>query len=55
MSIVRQGIPSLGTLLNAPVKFRDAPDMFCLDLYRYFDLDDIARLASPARVTQQYK
>jgi hypothetical protein len=53
--VVRQGIPSLGVLLSAPVKFRDAPDLFCLDLYRYFDLDSIAQLGAPARFTQRYK
>ena len=52
---VRQGIPSLGALLNAPVKFRDAPDVFCLDLDKYFDLDTIAQLGAPARITQKYK
>jgi hypothetical protein len=52
---VRQGIPSLGVLLSAPVKFRDAPDLFCLGLYKSFDLDAIAQLGAPARIIQKYK
>ncbi len=52
---VRQGVASLGALLSKPVKFRDAPDVFCLDLYKYFDLDTIAQLGAPARITQKYK
>ncbi len=42
---VHDGLRSLGELLERPVKFQDAPDMFCRDLYRYFDLDTLAPLA----------
>ncbi len=42
---VHDGLRSLGELLERPVKFEDAPDMFCRDLYKNFDLDSLARLA----------
>jgi Prolyl oligopeptidase family len=41
---------SLSYLLDTPVQYRSAPDIFCLDLYRYFDIDRLAALASPAKV-----
>ncbi len=43
--------PSLGHLLDVPVAFREAPELFCLDLYKEFDLDRLAVLAGPTRVT----
>jgi cephalosporin-C deacetylase-like acetyl esterase len=42
---VHDGLRSLGELLERPVKFQEAPDMFCRDLYKYFDLDTLGRLA----------
>jgi hypothetical protein len=48
--VVREGMPSLRYLLDQPVKFEDAPDLFCLDLYRFTDLDRLAALAAPAIV-----
>ncbi len=45
------GMESLRYLLDAPVPFLEAPDMFCLDLYKEFDLDRLAIIAGPARVT----
>jgi dienelactone hydrolase len=47
---VRDGMHSLAHLLDAPVKYEEAPDLFCLDLYKEFDLDGLARLAAPTRV-----
>jgi dienelactone hydrolase len=41
------GMKSLGYLLDAPVAFRSAPDLFCLDLYKYFDIDSITAIAEP--------
>lgn len=41
---------SLSYLLDTPVQYRSAPDLFCLDLYKYFDIDRLALLASPAKV-----
>jgi hypothetical protein len=48
---VRDGIASLAYLLEKPIEFAEAPELFCLDLYRYFDLDRIAALAGLATVT----
>jgi hypothetical protein len=41
------GMRSLQYVLDAPVAFRSAPDLFCLDLYKYFDIDSIAAIAEP--------
>src|SRR5215469_5822466 len=42
---------SLSYLLDAPVPYRTAPDVFCLDLYKYFDIDTLTALAFPAKIT----
>ena len=42
---------SLSYLLKTPVPYRNAPDLFCLDLYKYFDVDRLTMLASPVKVT----
>jgi dienelactone hydrolase len=47
---VRGGMASLAHLLEAPVRYEDAPDLFCLDLFKEFDLDALARLAAPTTV-----
>jgi len=44
-------MPSLGYLLEAPVRFEEAPELFCLDLYKEFDLDRLAAVAAPTPVT----
>jgi len=44
------GMENLRYLLDAPVDFLEAPDMFCLDLYKDFDLDRLATIAGPTRV-----
>ena len=51
--LVHEGISSLGFLLQAPVTFQQAPELFCLDLYKDFDLDRLAALAAPVRVTTE--
>ena len=51
---IRDGMPSLKYLLDTPVKFEAAPDLFCLDLYKEFDLDQLAILAEPAKVIQKH-
>ncbi len=48
----RHGIESLAYVYAKPVKFGEAPELFCLDLYKYFDLDRLAILAAPAKVRQ---
>jgi len=48
---VREGMRSLQFLLQAPVTFNQAPDLFCLDLYKEFDMDRLAAIAAPTLVT----
>jgi dienelactone hydrolase len=48
---ISDGMQSLGYLLAKPVEFEEAPELFCLDLFRHFDVSQIAALASPARIT----
>ncbi|PYV07215.1 MAG: hypothetical protein DMG26_00925 [Acidobacteria bacterium] len=52
--ISRGAMHSLSHLLDAPVAYRDAPDLFCLDLYKDFDLDRLEPLAEPTQVTLTY-
>jgi len=49
---VHNGMRSLHYALDLPVTFYEAPEIFCLDLYKEFDLDQIAALAGPAKVEQ---
>jgi dienelactone hydrolase len=42
--VARNGMPSLRRLLDAPVEYQAAPDLFCLDLYKNFDLDSLAAM-----------
>lgn len=46
----RQAMESLDYLLRKSVPFRSAPDLFCLDLYKYFDLDRLSLMAAPTEV-----
>jgi hypothetical protein len=48
---VRNGMHSLSYLLELPVPFDQAPELFCLDLYKDFDIDRLEALAGPAKVT----
>ena len=48
--VIRDGMPSLRYLLDKPAKYEDAPDLFCLDLYKFTDLDRLAALAAPTIV-----
>ena len=43
-------LESLGDLLNGPLIFRSTPDVFCLDLYKYFDIDRLEAMAAPTRI-----
>lgn len=45
------GIHSLNYLLSKPVT--SAPDLFCLDLYKYFDIDSLVSLAEPTKIVQE--
>ncbi len=48
---IHEGMRGFGYLLEAPVTFQDAPDLFCLDLYKEFDLDRLAALAGSTKIT----
>ena len=50
---IHDGMRSLGYVLEKPVTCQDAPDLFCLDLYKDFDLDRLEVLASPTKVIEQ--
>jgi dienelactone hydrolase len=41
---------SLSYLLDTPVPSRSADDLYCLDLYKYFDIDSIAAIAAPTTI-----
>ena len=42
---------SLRHLLDAAVEFEKAPELFCLDLLKLCDLEDLAALAAPVKVS----
>ncbi|HXH49179.1 MAG TPA: hypothetical protein VNM47_07520 [Terriglobia bacterium] len=52
--VSHDAMKSLGFLLDAPVPFRSAPDLFCLDLYKDFDIDRLAAMAEPAKWEPHY-
>jgi hypothetical protein len=47
---VHQGMKSMDYLLQHPVGFDDAPDLFCLDLYKDFDVDRLIAMAGPDKI-----
>jgi hypothetical protein len=47
------GMHSLGFLLEAAVPLRSAPELFCLDLYKDFDLDHFRAMAAPTKVSEK--
>lgn len=46
----QDGMMKLSYLYDKPVPLRAAPELFCLDLYREFDIDLPSKLASPIQV-----
>ena len=48
--VIDNGMASLGYLLDAPIPYEQAPDLFCLDLFAKFDIDSLAKLAEPVEV-----
>jgi hypothetical protein len=51
--VVHDGIPSFGYLLSKPVHYEDAADLFCLGLYKEFDLNEIAALGAPSTMAYE--
>jgi len=43
--VVRDGMKSLRHLMDAPVEYESASELFCLDLYEQFDVDDLVGMA----------
>jgi dienelactone hydrolase len=48
--IVRDGIRSFSYILEKPVTYAQAPELFCLDLYKEFDINQLEALAAPVTV-----
>lgn len=46
--VIESGMGSLNYLLETPVRYHDAPDLFCLDLMTEFDIDELIELAAPS-------
>jgi hypothetical protein len=51
--VTHRGVKTLSYLFDQPVAYEAAPDLFCLDFYREFDLDRLEVLAQPTRVIQE--
>ncbi len=50
---VRAGLSRLAAVFTRPVKFEDAPELFCFGCYQEFGLKRLARLAAPAKVRER--
>lgn len=51
--VIHEGISRLAFLLEKPVSYDEAPELFCLDLYKKFDIDRLALIAAPTEVTTE--
>ncbi len=52
--VSRNATNSLGHLIDGKVvPYRSASDLFCLDLYKYFDLDSFAAMAAPTKIERR--
>lgn len=49
-----RGMRSLSYLLQKPVTYEQAPDLFCLDLYKDFDIPQLEVLAQPTRIVSAH-
>jgi len=52
--VSRGGMRSFAYLLQKPIEYEAAPDLFCLDLFRETDVDRLAALSSPVRVRNEH-
>jgi hypothetical protein len=48
----QNAMKSLSYLFDKPVPFRSAPELFCLDLYKDFDVDSLSALALPTEIVE---
>jgi hypothetical protein len=46
---IRSGLQSWSKVFETPIRYQDEPELFCLDLYKYFDIDRLAAIAIPTR------
>jgi dienelactone hydrolase len=51
---IRDGMRSFRWLLDTPVPYESAPDLFCLDLYKDFDVPRLVALAAPTNIRQTF-
>ncbi|MDE2926175.1 MAG: acetylxylan esterase [Acidobacteriota bacterium] len=50
---IRQGMDSLSHLYEVPVTYQQAPGLFCRDLYKEFDLDQLEALAESTEIFRE--
>jgi len=50
--VTHAGVRSLDYVFDAPVPFTKAPELFCLDFYKEFDLPWLIALAEPTKISQ---
>jgi cephalosporin-C deacetylase-like acetyl esterase len=51
--VTRQGMSTFSYLINHPVRYEDAADLFCLDLYKEFDIDELEAMAEGVQVLRR--
>jgi dienelactone hydrolase len=47
--VIHNGMRSLRDLFEMPVAYKDAPELFCLELYKEFDVDMLVAMAGTTR------
>jgi dienelactone hydrolase len=52
---LRHGIPSLRDLLDKPVDYQSAPELFCLDFFKEFDIDRLTQIAATTKIVMDSK
>jgi hypothetical protein len=52
---IYDGMKSLRYLLDNDIHYQEAPDLFCLDLYKNFDINILQAIAEPTKVTQKFR
>ena len=46
---VRNGLSSWSAVFDRPMHYQQDPELFCLDLFKHFDIDRLAAMAAPDR------
>jgi hypothetical protein len=46
--LASEGVQSMEYIFRKPVEYADAPDLFCLDLFKVTDIDRLWKLGEPA-------